>query len=108
MWEDAIVSESGVSERVRRFLKALANENRQEIMMLFIDGRELTVGTVAELQGIGQSTASIHLSKLREGGILTSRRDGKTVYYRADTTASTAALAELQAYLASCCPPTID
>ncbi|WP_447004081.1 ArsR/SmtB family transcription factor [Saccharothrix isguenensis] len=42
---------------------------------------------------------------LRDGGLLTARRDGKTVYYRADPAGISAALTELQDYLAGCCPP---
>jgi DNA-binding transcriptional ArsR family regulator len=99
------VTEPGLSEAVRRFLRALASESRQEMMLLFAGGAELTVGAVAGRMGVGQSTASEQLARLRDGGILTSRRDGKTVYYRADPVTSTAVLTELQTYLASCCPP---
>jgi DNA-binding transcriptional ArsR family regulator len=96
---------TGLSETARRFLRALASESRQEMMLLFSTGEELSVGTVAERCGIGQSTASEQLGRLRDGGILTSRKEGKTVYYRADTESSVAILAELQRYLMSCCPP---
>ena len=94
-----------LSDTVRQFLKALASENRQQVMMLFTGGGELTVGEVAQRLGIGQSTASEQLAQLRQGGILTARRDGKTVYYRADPTGVSAVLDELQAYLRGCCPP---
>lgn len=40
----------------------------------------------------------------RRGAILTSRRDGKTVYYRADPIDLAAVLEELQGYLRNCCP----
>jgi DNA-binding transcriptional ArsR family regulator len=89
----------------RRFLKALASETRQQLVLEFGGGAELTVGQVAERAGIAQSTASEQLSLLRQGGLLTSRRDGKTVYYRADPTGIATALGELQAHLAACCPP---
>jgi DNA-binding transcriptional ArsR family regulator len=85
------------------FLKALASPTRQRIMLLFARGAELSVGDVAERAGIGQSTASEQLSLLRRGGILTSRRDGKVVLYRADRDSTVAALADLQAYLLACC-----
>jgi len=85
------------------FLKALASPTRQRIMLLFARGAELSVNEVAELAGIGQSTASQQLDILRRGAVVTSRRDGKTVYYRADKQGSAAALADLQAYLQSCC-----
>ena len=85
------------------FLKALASPTRQRIMLLFARGAELSVNEVAEHAGIGQSTASQQLDLLRRGGIVTSRREGKTVLYRADKQGSATALADLQAYLQNCC-----
>lgn len=85
------------------FLKALANPTRQRIMLLFARGAELSVGEVAERAGVGQSTASEQLALLRRGGIVTSRRDGKIVLYRANREGTLAALADLQAYLLACC-----
>jgi DNA-binding transcriptional ArsR family regulator len=89
----------------RDFLKALASESRQEIMLLFAGGAEWTVGEIAGRCGIGQSTASEQLVVLRRGGLVTSRRDGKLVRYRADPDAIRARLGELQQYLTACCPP---
>ncbi|WP_020575158.1 ArsR/SmtB family transcription factor [Actinopolymorpha alba] len=85
------------------FLKALASPTRQRIMLLFAKGAELSVNEVAERVGIGQSTASQQLALLRRGGIVTSRRDGKTVFYSADRDGTTAALTDLQTYLKNCC-----
>ena len=89
----------------RDFLKALASETRQQIMTSFAGGRQLTVGEVADCCGLGQSTASEHLAILRRGGLVTATRDGKLVRYRADPITMGARLAELQGYLACCCPP---
>ncbi|MDG6106146.1 winged helix-turn-helix transcriptional regulator [Dactylosporangium aurantiacum] len=87
------------------FLKALASETRQQIMLLFTGGAELTVGEVAECCGLGQSTTSEQLAVLRRGGLVQSTRDGKLVRYRADPAAISARLNDLQTYLACCCPP---
>lgn len=92
-----------LSDATHDFLKALASPARQKIMLLFARGAELSVGEVAELAGIGQSTASEQLKLLRRGGIVTSSRDGKIVRYRADKSGMARALAELQAYLEVCC-----
>lgn len=98
---------AGASEalapQTQEFLKALSSPTRQRIMMLFAQGAELSVGEVAERTGISQATASQQLTLLRRGRVVTSRRDGKTVYYRADRDGVLAALAELQSYLAICC-----
>ena len=72
-------------------------------MLLFSRGAELSVNEVAEQAGIGQSTASQQLDLLRRGSIVTSRREGKTVLYRADRDGSAVALADLQTYLQNCC-----
>ena len=92
-----------LSASTHDFLKALASPTRQRIMLLFARGAELSVNEVAELAGIGQSTASQQLDLLRRGAIVTSRREGKTVLYRADRDGSAAALADLQTYLQNCC-----
>ncbi|MER5263980.1 metalloregulator ArsR/SmtB family transcription factor [Actinosynnema sp. NPDC002837] len=94
-----------LGETSRLFLKALASETRQQLMLAFTGNTELTVGEVAARAGIAHSTASEQLSLLRQGGLLTARRDGKTVHYRAHPAGIATALAELQAYLATCCPP---
>lgn len=89
----------------REFLKALASPQRQQMLELFTGGVELTVGTVAERLGIGQSNASQQLALLRRGGLLASRKDGKQVHYRIDTAAVDRSLSELRDYLHACCPP---
>ena len=85
------------------FLKALTSPTRQRIMLLFARGAELSVGEVAEHAGIGQSTASEQLAVLRRAGIVTSRRTGKIVLYRSDRDGALEVLADLQAYLRTCC-----
>lgn len=92
-----------LGEATRLFLKALASPTRQRIMMLFAGGAELSVGEVARRAAVNPSTASQHLDLLRRGGILTSRRDGKTVFYRSDRDGTSRAVSELQQYLDDCC-----
>ncbi|URM96572.1 hypothetical protein LUW76_20785 [Actinomadura madurae] len=75
------------------------------MLELFTGGIELTVGTVAQRLGVGQSNASQQLALLRRGGLLTSRRDGKQVYYRIDSAAGDRSLTELRDYVRNCCPP---
>ncbi|TDD16576.1 transcriptional regulator [Nonomuraea diastatica] len=92
-----------ISPAVHAFLKALANPARQRIMLLFARGAELSVNQVAELAQIGQPRASEQLAELKRGGILTSRKQGKVVLYRADKQRVVQALADLQDYLKFCC-----
>lgn len=94
-----------LSGPTREFLKALASESRQQILMLFADGRSRAVGEVAAELRIGQSTASEQLAILRRANIVQAEREGKTVRYRAYGTGIAAALTELQEMLQTCCPP---
>ncbi len=92
-----------LSPETHDFLRALASPTRQQIMLLFARGAELSVNEVAERAGIGQSNASSQLAILRRGRVVTSRRDGKGVLYRADREGTQAALGDLQRYLSICC-----
>ncbi|MGP4113704.1 ArsR/SmtB family transcription factor [Streptomyces sp. 4N509B] len=94
-----------VDQETADFLKALASETRQRVMMLFAGGAELTVGEVAARSGLGVSTASEHLALLRRGGLLRAERDGRQVRYRADGSRTARRLDALKDYLTGCCPP---
>lgn len=61
-------------------LRLLADHTRLAILAL-LDGRELSVTAIAEQLGRPVPGVSQHLAKLRTGNLVTSRRDGTTVYY---------------------------
>jgi len=88
---------------LQEFLKALASETRQNILLLFTDGQPRTVNQVAESMQLGQSTASEHLSLMRRGGLMGSTKVGKEVLYRPDRASIVRSLGELQVWLADCC-----
>ena len=62
-------------------LKVLANENRLMICCS-LDAAELSVTELNERVPLSQSALSQHLAKLREAGVLTTRRASQTIYYR--------------------------
>src|SRR5688572_12628266 len=64
-----------------RFLRALANEKRLLTLCQLV-GSEQSVGALAEAVGLSQSALSQHLTKLREDGLVATRRDSQTIYYR--------------------------
>ena len=64
-----------------RVCKAIADPKRLLMINELRDG-ELSVGDISEALGISQSNASQHLAVLRDRGVVTTRRDGTTVYYR--------------------------
>jgi DNA-binding transcriptional ArsR family regulator len=66
------------------FAKALADENRQRIMLLLCCNWLCVSDIVEQLDGLSQPTVSHHLSVLREAGLVHVRRDGRNVYYSLD------------------------
>jgi DNA-binding transcriptional ArsR family regulator len=67
------------------FLKALAHEHRLLLLCLLAE-RERSVTELEELLSLRQTTVSQQLARLRLDGLVTTRRDGKTIYYSlADT-----------------------
>ncbi len=63
-------------------LKALANESRLLIMCYLIEAEEMSVGELVEKVALSQSALSQHLGKLREEGLVATRRQSQTIYYR--------------------------
>lgn len=63
-----------------RILKALSDETRFKIVELLLRG-EKCVCEIFPYVKRTQSTVSIQLSKLKEVGIIKSRREGKKIFY---------------------------
>ena len=42
----------------------------------------MSVGQLAEAVGLSQSALSQHLAKLRDDGVVATRREAQTIYYR--------------------------
>lgn len=73
-----------VNDRVQEasdVMKAMASETRLK-MMCAINAQEMSVSTLAELLEQSPSAISQHLAKLRAAGLVESRRDAQTIYYR--------------------------
>ncbi len=64
-----------------RMLKLLASEQRLLLLCRLIDG-EASVGDLASHVGLAQSATSQHLAKMRAEGLVATRRDAQTIYYR--------------------------
>lgn len=65
-----------------QLLKLLANENRLLILCRLVAEREMSVGDIAAAVGLSQSALSQHLAKMRDDGLVATRRDGQTIFYR--------------------------
>ena len=62
------------------FLKALSHEHRLMILCLLMQ-KERTVSELEEMLGIRQSNVSQQLQRLRGERLVSTRREGKQVYY---------------------------
>ena len=61
--------------------KTLADSNRLMLLHELREG-EKSVGQLVSILNLPQSNVSRHLAVLREGGIVLTRREGTTIYYR--------------------------
>jgi ArsR family transcriptional regulator len=68
------------AEHAAAFLKALAHEGRLLILCHLTEG-EKSVGELEQLLEMRQAAVSQQLSRLRLEGLVSARRDGKTIYY---------------------------
>lgn len=73
------------------FLQAMADETRQRILAL-LQGQEMSVTEICKSFEQTQPTISHHLAVLRQANLVTSRQDGKWVYYQVN-----------QACVSECC-----
>ena len=62
-------------------LRALNHKLRQQIVKILDEQKKLTVTELYVKLRIEQSVASQHLAILRRAGIVTTKRDGKFIYY---------------------------
>jgi DNA-binding transcriptional ArsR family regulator len=67
--------------RAASLLRALANERRLVILCQLTAG-EKAVGAIQPRVGLSQSALSQHLAVLREDGVVATRRQGQTIFYR--------------------------
>ncbi len=70
----------GNARRASDFLKALAHESRLMILCILAEG-EKSVSELEEILSLRQPTVSQQLARLRADGLVSTRRDGKAIYY---------------------------
>lgn len=69
------------SEAAAGLLTAMANQSRLMILCHLLN-EELTVTELGERVGLNQSPLSQHLARLRALGLVRTRREGQSIYYR--------------------------
>lgn len=62
-------------------LRALSNEARLFVLCRLGQG-EMSVGDLNDAVGLSQSALSQHLARLRADGLVATRREGQTIFYR--------------------------
>lgn len=65
-----------------KFFDGLANPTRLKIIELLLERGEMNVSQITEAVGMSQSQVSNQLACLKWCGYVTSRSEGKFVYYR--------------------------
>jgi len=106
------------SPSVIRALGALAQEHRLAVFRLLVQaGPEgLAAGMLAETVGVPASSMSFHLAQLANAGLVTQRRESRSIIYAADYSAMNGLMGYLTENCcggASCetpasCSPTIN
>jgi DNA-binding transcriptional ArsR family regulator len=74
-------TETRIFELQAEICQTLANPKRLQILSLLKKG-ELPVGEMVKAMAIAKANLSQHLSVMRQKGILVTRREGTTIYYR--------------------------
>ncbi|MEO8848658.1 MAG: metalloregulator ArsR/SmtB family transcription factor [Casimicrobiaceae bacterium] len=76
-----LTSVSARAEDASRLLKTLGNAQRLRVLCLLVRG-ERSVGQINEcLPELSQSALSQHLAKLRDEGVVRTRREAQTIWY---------------------------
>lgn len=100
---------------------ALAQETRLRIVRLLVKAGQdgMAAGAIAEDVDVSPSNVSFHLKDLEHAGMISSRREARSIIYTADHAALTALIQFLMkdccggrpeicapAFEKACCPPT--
>lgn len=72
------------AQQAAAFLRLLSNENRLLILCLLLQHKELSAGAINEHLDLSQPALSQHLSKMRDEGLISFRREAQTLFYRID------------------------
>jgi ArsR family transcriptional regulator len=76
------MDDSILYERRARICQVLADAKRLRLIEALRNDVEKSVGELAEVISATYPNVSQHLNVMRDAGLVTSRRDGTTVYYR--------------------------
>ena len=69
------------AQAATNFLKTLANDKRLMICCC-LGEQEMSVSDLNKLVPLSQSALSQHLAKMRDAGLVATRRESQTIFYR--------------------------
>ncbi|MBQ7915226.1 MAG: winged helix-turn-helix transcriptional regulator [Firmicutes bacterium] len=96
--------EAGQFQALAEVFRQLSDGSRLRLFWLLCHC-EQCVTNLSSIMGMSSPAISHHLRQLREARLITSRRDGKEVYYKAvDTPAARTLHDALEALMAITCP----
>lgn len=78
---DALLGMEAKAEDAARLLATLANTKRLLALCHLLQG-EKSVGQLAELIGLSPTALSQHLARMRDLGLVATRREAQTIFYR--------------------------
>jgi ArsR family transcriptional regulator len=70
------------AEKIAGTLKSLGHDGRLLVLCELVRHGEVTAGSLTGIGGLSQSALSQHLSRMRDEGLVTYRREGQTLWYR--------------------------
>ncbi len=76
-----IAQMKGSASKAAELLKAMSNEHRL-LILCHLGGGEMSVGELNQQIDLSQSSLSQHLARLRKDGLVETRRESQTIYYR--------------------------
>lgn len=68
--------------KLHEIAAAMADGSRARMLCTLMDGRSFTAKELAVDAGISPQTASVHLARLRDVGLIVAERRGRCVYHR--------------------------
>ena len=88
MLRQALITRQRPLHQLAQHYALLGGETRLKILALLNKANELCVCDLAKVLEMTPAAFSQHLSRLRSGRLVESRRDGMTIYYRVSSLAA--------------------
>lgn len=82
--QDDLSQFAGQAAEAVSVLKSISHEGRLLVLCYLSEAGEMSVGELARRVGLSQSALSQHLARLRAEGLVATRKEAQSVFYRID------------------------